>query len=237
MKKVLFFAALIGLAFSMKAQTITASYNNQQLAEGDTITCIDTHDDIHIAPSLHNNGSRDVTCQSLAYTISADNLELYSMCAGVCLAGNLSPEFTIPANGDYDMMYAGIMAENSDIRGEGWFRINTFVVNGNNDSTNFIAHVVYEKNGILTTEVMPAEMVLFPNPATAMVSVEVALPEGMNNTTVEIRNVQGQVVKSIPFAGQNGTVTLDVSALPSGVYTTAIHSGNRLMSVKKLVVR
>lgn len=237
MKKVLFFAALIGLTFSLKAQSITASYNNNQLAEGDTITCIETVDDIHIAPTLHNNTSSAITCRSVAYTLSSNNLDLWTMCAGACVAGTISPEFTINANGDYSGMYAGIMVVDATQNGEAWYRINTYVVGAEGDSTSFIAHVVYNMAGIFTTEVMPAEMVLFPNPSSSIVNVEVSLPQGVNNAIIEVRNLLGQVVKCVPFNGQNANVQMDVSDLTSGVYTAAIQYENKLMSVKKLVVR
>jgi hypothetical protein len=65
---------------------------------------------------------------------------------------------------------------------------------------------------------------IFPNPATSNLTVETT-----QQVTIEIFNIQGQLIKTLPPCGEAGATTgnktnIDVSAFPSGVYIVQVKS-------------
>ena len=87
-----------------------------------------------------------------------------------------------------------------------------------------------------------------PNPANAEVSVRYQLPGASDgsgswlpgtasiNTSFQLLDTRGIPVKEIPLTSSSGTVKLNVSDLPSGVYLYRIAGSFGTTSVKKLVV-
>jgi hypothetical protein len=75
-------------------------------------------------------------------------------------------------------------------------------------------------------------LLLFPNPVQDVLTLEVA-QASPQRLTLEIRNVQGQTVLRNTYSTPNA-LQVDVSALPSGVYSLAINTGQTTL-VERLV--
>jgi len=74
------------------------------------------------------------------------------------------------------------------------------------------------------------EVVLYPNPAHDFITLEI--PNALQNSTVDIINISGQVIKSFSLA--KNQKLLDISNIPAGVYLVSIQmDGNHIL--KKIV--
>jgi len=75
----------------------------------------------------------------------------------------------------------------------------------------------FNENGLLSTDEyskLMNDIVLFPNPSKDYITLK--LPEGFQNSTVDIFNIVGKKIKTFSINGTRNQ--LDVSLLPSGVY-------------------
>ena len=68
---------------------------------------------------------------------------------------------------------------------------------------------------------------IFPNPATSNITIEIS-----QNSAIEILNIEGQLIKAI--AARDNKISIDVSALPCGVYFVKIKT-EKGVAVKKFV--
>ena len=93
------------------------------------------------------------------------------------------------------------------------------------DGTSTVSNVI-----ALRRETTVGEMLLFPNPATTELNVE--LPDGSGNTSLSIIAVDGRIVHErmvFPAEGQT-TLAVDVSDLPAGAYSLVLRSENATVS-------
>lgn len=74
---------------------------------------------------------------------------------------------------------------------------------------------------------------IFPNPAQDYVSID--LPITHNKATLQIYNMQGQLVKNIAING-GGLQRIDTVELPNGIYQLLVSSATKLIGREKLVV-
>jgi hypothetical protein len=80
----------------------------------------------------------------------------------------------------------------------------------------------------------PVSYKIYPNPAEEYVSID--LPIMYNTGTLQIYNLQGQLVKSVTIT-TGGTQSVRVAEMPNGIYTLVVYSApNKLLGREKLVV-
>jgi serine protease AprX len=84
------------------------------------------------------------------------------------------------------------------------------------------------QTALATTEVTKNAFAIYPNPADDMVSI--AFPEGINSETITLYNSLGQRVFQKAVTVDSPSVS--VAALPSGIYSYAIQSGDKSVSGK-----
>ncbi|MGD0709589.1 MAG: T9SS type A sorting domain-containing protein [Bacteroidales bacterium] len=82
---------------------------------------------------------------------------------------------------------------------------------------------------------------VYPNPTTDNLTIEIqqAAVGSKQNAVIEITNIQGQLIKTLPPCGEAGATTsnktnIDVSALPSGVYIVEVKT-EKGVEVKKFI--
>jgi len=93
----------------------------------------------------------------------------------------------------------------------------------------------FNENGLLSTDShseMMNDIVLFPNPAYDFITLK--LPDGLQNPTVDIFNIQGKKLRT--FNINTNRERLDVSAFPSGIYFVNIQSDKNHFT-KKFIKR
>ena len=78
---------------------------------------------------------------------------------------------------------------------------------------------------------------LFPNPANTTLTVNYFTPS-MDNTSIEVYNMMGQVVNSINVSGNQGLNSreLDLTSMSNGVYFLKVTQNNNTLT-KKFVVK
>ena len=106
------------------------------------------------------------------------------------------------------------------------------------DGTKWIATdqglAAFNENGLLSTaehSKLMNDVVLYPNPAQDFITLK--LPDGLQNSTVDIFNMQGRTMKSFNIINNNRN-QLDVSSLSSGVYFVHIQS-DEMRFTKKFI--
>lgn len=75
----------------------------------------------------------------------------------------------------------------------------------------------------------PQIVSLFPNPTDAYATV--VLPQSLLGGIVKVYNTLGQILKNIPI--DNTTVTVDLSAMPSGIYYLSIDNNTQTVKLFK----
>ena len=77
-------------------------------------------------------------------------------------------------------------------------------------------------------------IIIYPNPAAENISID--LPITHNKGSMQIYNLQGQLVKSETITG-GGLQSFNISDIPNGVYNLVVYSAtNKLIGREKLVV-
>lgn len=78
---------------------------------------------------------------------------------------------------------------------------------------------------------------IYPNPSDGgMVNLEIKGDELLNNVSLEIYTITGQLVASYSFSGENRMVTINTNKLIPGVYFVKLFNNTQLMETKKLLI-
>lgn len=78
---------------------------------------------------------------------------------------------------------------------------------------------------------------IYPNPSDGgMVNLEIKGDELLNNVSLEIYTITGQLVASYSFSGENRMVTVNTHKLIPGVYFVKLFNNTQLMETKKLLI-
>lgn len=72
------------------------------------------------------------------------------------------------------------------------------------------------------------KLTMYPNPAINLLSIEVEDIQSFTEGLINIYDMQGRLIKSVPTEKQHGIITIDVSGIKSGIYIVSI--GNKVMS-------
>jgi hypothetical protein len=84
-----------------------------------------------------------------------------------------------------------------------------------------------DKSGISTA---------FPNPAKGVANVNYALKKGWKTADLKVYSMLGAMVKKVNLKEDQGTLKLDVSSLPAGMYFYTLTVDNNNISTKKMLV-
>lgn len=77
-----------------------------------------------------------------------------------------------------------------------------------------------------------------PNPTRNGTSISYYLPDNAKTASIEVYNISGQLVKSLPLREKgNGTIKLSDSDLPSGTYVYKMTTDGKVTGSKKMVIR
>lgn len=229
MKKLLLFAVLLSVMGFASAQSISLYSEGNHYVNGDTIDMLAFGDELVFSPMVHNDANSDVTVKAICESVSGEGMSVMGICAGACVSGNESGEFTIAANTNYGELF-NVDFEIEDNATNSVFCLRIYNVQDASDETRIYIRIARYTEGI--DDVQMSQMVAFPNPANNMLNVRC---EGVEDATVVLCNVMGQTVRS---AKLNGNATqMNVADLPAGVYFYGIEQNGVRYAMKKVVVR
>ena len=250
MKKryLLLFVSLFAIA-AVQAQNmaIYSTYDTTDIS-GTTITVTGNYADTDVAAyalfKQESGSTIEVTMYRTEDDVEPNGLNGY--CWGICPANQ--PAGTNPT---LQMIPAGILnctsgqyydnfVSHHDPNGHGGLSKYTFVWYDRADATDSafvrINVDVTPATSIEEEEDKLAQVRVFPNPATAIVNFEYDFGTGFTTKRIDMINMVGAKVASIPMNGLVGSTKFDTSTLPSGIYFYALVADDRTISTNRLVV-
>ena len=81
-----------------------------------------------------------------------------------------------------------------------------------------------------------SSFIMYPNPANDVVHLEYQLPENISQSTVNVYNYAGMLLKSFTIYGNTGKTTQNVAELSNGFYIFNIISSNTIIARQKIVI-
>ena len=76
----------------------------------------------------------------------------------------------------------------------------------------------------------------YPNPATTVAKFNYSLAPSREGAVVDVYSMLGSKVKQVRLEENSGTMSLDVSSLPSGMYFYTLNVDGKVISTKKMLV-
>ncbi|MBI1287913.1 MAG: T9SS type A sorting domain-containing protein [Flavobacteriales bacterium] len=76
----------------------------------------------------------------------------------------------------------------------------------------------------------------YPNPARSIANINYALAQGWRKAEIKVYSMLGSLVKQVALKENQGTLKLNVSTLPSGMYFYMLTVDDREISTKKMLV-
>ena len=203
-------------------------YEGKTLSEGETITIADNADNLIKGKYIHIANSSDNPIKAIVSKNESHNDGLSPMmCTTSCWPGDKTPEFTVPANGQYDEFHVMVISAGAPEGGEAHV---AFTVEGGGssatvnvvfvlDNTGGVNDVTGSGNGFGITY---ANDVLTVSGASA-------------GQLVRVVDITGRVAASMPVDG-DGVQRFDLN-LGRGIYLVAVQEAGRTVAVKKVIVR
>ena len=127
-----------------------------------------------------------------------------------------------------DSSFSGHLIFNDTVHVPGSFLVYYVFYDVQNPSDSSVLYVMYNTQKIVgISEHTNSNSFLsnpYPNPTHGLVSFDYKIKK---NTTLEIRNAFGQIVKTLPLSASVQTTTLNTSSLPAGIYFCSFGLGAR----------
>lgn len=236
MKKFLLLIAILCFAFAANAQTFNVLFNNT-VVNNDTVSVMPEYGIATMMATIHNNTDHNIQAQCTCIEVAAENMTVEAICAGECQPGNTSAVFTVNANSDFTEGVFDIQISTNRATSNGLFMMKLYdTEDAMADTVVVFIRVVVESNSI--TENTTANLVnAYPNPATNQVNISYSLPENCTNGKLMVCDILGSVMGETMVSNTNGTVQVDVTNYPAGVYMYGIVANNKMLSMKKFVVK
>jgi hypothetical protein len=111
-----------------------------------------------------------------------------------------------------------------------------FMMDARYTGQRFYLNFVAAASPLATTTKLDARTALYPNPTTGKATLELSGLREQGAVKVDVVNALGQVVLNVSAKAQQGVITqtLDLSSLPTGIYSVRVHAQEGTV-VKRLV--
>ncbi len=83
----------------------------------------------------------------------------------------------------------------------------------------------------------PRPLVQTKAPSTSCVSKFQHEPKPRASEGLDVMNMQGRILISLPVIGAAGTLSLDIAKLPEAVYVVFLRENNTIIAQEKLIVK
>ena len=89
--------------------------------------------------------------------------------------------------------------------------------------------------GFAPRAALPLVATFYPNPSSGAVQVVYQLPAGIERGQVEVYDQLGRLSQQVELTGSGGEATLQLEALPTGLYAYRVVAGGRILQTGKVV--
>ena len=233
MKKVLFLSLLISCVCFAQAQKLKWYYDGQYIPNGDTISVGADKAGFVFKPKIQNTEMGTRICRILIEPQNESEVVNTAVCAGnLCVSGNLSAPFALPGNSTYEEGYIDFdVPEGAD---PGLFLITVYDTEYVTVKAEFYASI-YRRTAAVAEAGNAMLVKALPNPAKGVVKIDYnALNDDAEVVVYDLKGVT--VLRRAVSAGE-GSVEIDLGALPCGVYLYGLKDGNNSGKLQKLLVR
>lgn len=229
------FLPIIGL----NAQTIKVTFENEEIANGDTVKVETTAgEEVKSYFFLTNMTAAPIEARSLYSKIQTNEEDEILMCFGDCTTDSISPFVSLTPGEEYrnfDIAYTPVSDNPALIKvslqkknGEDAETMISFFVKYHNPDVSLPTQ---SKNQALGVDV-------YPNPMTNTAVVNYYIPSKYTNPQMVIRNMVGKTLKTYSLkSGVQTKLNISSSSLSNGVYFYSIISDGQTLTTKKLVIR
>lgn len=164
-------------------------------------------------------GSSSYFCLGLCYAPTANFSDTIQLCSGCVLEG--LTEFSVHFRprgyaGESQVVYT--------------------IIPVSNEADSVTVTMNYSIGEIGAPEFKPLQSVLYPNPASSVVSIEYPFKATTKNF-IKISNVLGSEVKRLPISNPSGVNSFTVADLMPGVYFYTIYDGGNVVKTNRLVIK
>lgn len=238
-KKYVLFAALISIAFGIKAQSFEFIYEGNVIQ--DTLYLnISTGDERTDYVHFKNITSETKNVKVYLQKLELANEGLLFMCFdGECLLDTISPAaILLEPNVEYsqfDLLYMYVTDNQTTAKvhlmdSATMQSLQSFVVIYKNLDNSLEKPT---KQNITSTS-----LEAYPNPAKNSATINYSIPSNYRTGNLVVRNMIGSVVKTISInGGSTGKQSISTYDLPNGVYFYSIIGDGKTIATKKLIVK
>ena len=236
MKKALFFALLVSCISLTQAQILSFSYNGQNIAEGDTLTLkAASNNEFQFTPAIRNDELFNLVCIIECSKLNNTTSEIVSVCTGLlCKDGYVSAPFALAGNTTYDETHIDF-----DVPADaemGLFKITVYDTNNRNTQATMYVKMYNKSSNLGIAESgKTVNLAAYPNLATSEVAIDYSFDGNRGNLVVYA--MDGKMARKVALDSKQGTIRLDVSTLPSGVYMYGIESNSGTNELEKLIIK
>lgn len=229
------FLPIIGL----NAQTIKVTFENEEIANGDTVKVETTAgEEVKSYFFLTNMTAAPIEARSLYSKLQTNEGDEILMCFGDCTADSISSFVSLTPSEEYrnfDIAYTPA-SDNPAL-----IKVSLQKKNGEDAETMISFFVKYHNPDVsLPTQSknQAPGVDVYPNPMANTAVVNYYIPSKYTNPQMVIRNMVGKTLKTYSLkSGVQTKLNISSSSLSNGVYFYSIISDGQTLTTKKLVIR
>ena len=210
------------------AQDISIVYRGATINDGDTVNIVANSDWLVFTIGVQNNSNKPANLRTSCYAVEATGIEVASVCADLCAAGNVSPVYTVASGSTYEWLYIDFMLD-EESTSQGLFIVRTYPDNLTGDTNEFYVNVTYDPNYVGIGNIGKHQMEVFPTIAHS--TINVVCPEGEGQLSVV--DMQGREVMHTQVTG---STQLRIADLPAGVYCIVLQSRGTI-TIRRIIKR
>lgn len=239
MKKLLLSLTMVLAMFAASAQniTVTEKETGNVVENGATYFVFGLGNDwneLFIEFDLVANENMRIVAKKIENNVVEGSSNYF--CFGQCLSPTIFADTVQVTGGEAMLFSTHYMAENNYMELLGQEQSMTYeIFSLANPDEKFVINVIFKYSLDDVAEVSAQNVIsAYPTPATSVINFDYNVN---GNAMVVIYNMMGQEVMRNEIAGQNGTLSMNVSDLNSGVYFYSLVINGKTEKSNKIVIR
>ena len=243
MKKILLSSIIsLMIVFSLNAQILTLSYNDEPLGDTVVLSTVEwPQTELVFHAVVHNNSDENINVGVIRKRIEIIENSSDYFCWGACY-----PPFLDTA-GTTILINAGMQSADEEFSahyeihgtiGVSIVEYTFYNIAIPDDQITVIAKYNTLPSDINETIFSNIEISdIYPNPALNFAEIKFDFPKEVNSAKLKFSNILGATIKEFNIDGRNGKLGLDVSDLNSGVYFYSLILNEEIFQTKKLIIK